>query len=184
MIFKELELKGAFLIEIKKIEDDRGFFGRAWCQDEFREHGLNHEIKQINTSTTRKKGTLRGLHYQVNPFQEAKFIRCTRGRVYDVIIDLRPDSPTFMHWVGNELSNNNYRMVYVPENFAHGFISLEDNTEVYYPVTEMYIPGAERGIRWNDKAFNITWPISVDIISEKDACHEDFDINNFQNPLK
>ena len=184
MKFTELQLKGAFLIEIKKIEDQRGFFGRSWCQDEFKAHGLNADIKQKNTSLTIKKGTIRGMHYQVNPFQETKFIRCTRGSIYDVIIDLRPDSPTFLQWVGNELTENNYRMVYVPENFAHGFITLENNTEVYYPVTEFYTPGAERGIRWNDKVFNIEWPIPVEIVSEKDASHPDFDIKNFQRPLK
>src|SRR5210317_753616 len=136
MIFTELKLKGAFLIEVQKIQDDRGFFGRVWCQNEFKEHGLNPDIKQINTSLTLKKGTVRGMHYQVDPYQETKFIRCTRGCIYDIIIDLRPESPTFMQWVGNELSQDNYRMVYVPENFAHGFISLEDGSEVYYPVTQ------------------------------------------------
>lgn len=183
MIFTELKLKGAFLIEVKKIEDERGFFGRSWCYNEFKEYGLNPNIKQINTSLTLKKGTIRGLHYQVDPYQETKFIRCTRGRIYDVIIDLRPDSPTFMQWVGNELTQDNYRMVYVPENFAHGFISLEDNSEVYYPVTEFYTPGAELGIRWNDETFKVKWPIPVDIVSEKDASHKDFDLNTFQNPL-
>jgi dTDP-4-dehydrorhamnose 3,5-epimerase len=184
MIFTELELKGAFLIEVKKIQDDRGFFGRAWCQKEFEEHGLNGNVKQINTSLTLKKGTIRGMHYQVDPYQETKFIRCTRGRIYDVIIDLRPDSPTFMKWVGNELSADNYKMVYVPGNFAHGFVALEDQSEVYYPVTEFYTPGAERGIRFNDRAFNIQWPIPIEVVSEKDASHPDFDINSFQKPIK
>ena len=184
MIFTELKLKGAFLIEVQKIQDDRGFFGRVWCQNEFKEHGLNPDIKQINTSLTLKKGTVRGMHYQVDPYQETKFIRCTRGCIYDIIIDLRPESPTFMQWVGNELSQDNYRMVYVPENFAHGFISLEDNSEVYYLVSEPYTPGAERGIRWDDNAFNIKWPIPVDIVSEKDSALADFNINNFQNPVK
>ncbi len=183
MIFTELPLKGAFLVEIKKISDDRGFFGRAWCKNEFEEHGMNGDIKQINTSLTLKKGTIRGMHYQVDPYKETKFIRCTRGSIYDVIIDLRPDSPTFMKWIGNELSQDNYKMVYVPGNFAHGFISLEDNSEVYYPVTEFYTPGAERGIRWNDPAFNIQWPVAADIVSEKDASHPDFDISTFQKPL-
>jgi dTDP-4-dehydrorhamnose 3,5-epimerase len=184
MIFTELELKGAFLIEVKKIQDDRGFFGRAWCQKEFEEHGLNGNVKQINTSLTHKKGTIRGMHYQVDPYQETKFIRCTRGRIYDVIIDLRPESPTFMKWVGNELSADNYKMVYVPGNFAHGFVALEDHSEVYYPVTEFYTPGAERGIRFNDRAFNIQWPIPIEVVSEKDASHPDFDINSFQKPIK
>ncbi|MFW6219030.1 MAG: dTDP-4-dehydrorhamnose 3,5-epimerase [Bacteroidota bacterium] len=183
MKFTELELKGAYLIEIQKIEDDRGFFGRSWCHNEFQEHGLNPNIKQINTSLTKKKGTIRGMHYQVDPYQETKFVRCTSGRIFDVIIDLRPESPTFMQWSGNELSSDNYRMVYVPGNFAHGFISLEDDSEIYYPVTEFYTPGAERGIRFDDPAFNIKWPVPVSVVSEKDSNHPPFDLNTFQKPL-
>jgi len=174
MIFIELELKGAWLVEVKKIEDERGFFGRAWCRNEFLEHGLNPDFVQLNTSFTIRKGTIRGMHYQVDPYQEVKFIRCTRGRIWDVIIDLRPASPTYMKWTANELSADNYKMVYVPENFAHGFISLEDHSEVYYPVTQFYTPGAERGIRWNDPAFDIQWPVPVDLVSAKDSQHPDF----------
>ncbi len=180
MIFKETKLKGAFIVEVKKIEDDRGFFGRAWCKQEFEEHGLNGNIVQLNTSLTKEKGTIRGLHYQVDPYQEVKFIRCTRGRIWDVMIDLRPDSPTFMQWVGTELSADNYKMAYVPENFAHGFVSLEDNSEVYYPVTAFYTPGSERGIRWDDPAFNIDWPIGIRIVSDKDNSHPDFDVNQLK----
>ncbi len=180
MIFTETKLKGAFIIEIQKLEDERGFFGRAWCQKEFEAHGLNPNMCQINTSYTKKKGTIRGLHYQIDPYQEAKFIRCTRGRIFDIMIDLRPDSPTFMQWIGNELSSDGYKMVYVPENFAHGILSLEDNSEVYYPVTQFYTPGAERGIRWNDPAFDIKWPIEVEIVSEKDNSHPDFDISHLK----
>lgn len=180
MIFTELELKGAYLVEVKKIEDDRGFFGRAWCANEFTEHGLNRNFVQMNTSFTKKKGTIRGMHYQVDPYQEVKFIRCTRGRIWDVIIDLRPDSPTFKKWVGNELTADNYRMVYVPENFAHGFITLEDNSEVYYPVTQFYTPGAERGLRWDDPSFNIKWPVEVTLVSEKDRSHMDFSIDSLK----
>ncbi len=179
MIFKETILKGAFLVEIKKLEDDRGFFGRAWCKQEFEENGLNGNIRQINTSYTHKKGTIRGMHYQIDPFQETKFMRCTKGRIYDVIIDLRSDSPTFMKWIGHELSEKNCRMVYVPGNFAHGFVTLEDHCEVYYPVTEFYTPGSERGIRYDDPAFNIDWPVDVEIVSEKDRSHPDFNINSF-----
>ena len=179
MIFKETILKGAFLVEIKKLEDDRGFFGRAWCQQEFEENGLNGNIRQINTSYTKKRGTIRGMHYQIDPFQETKFIRCTKGRIYDVIIDLRSNSPTFMKWIGHELSEQNCRMVYVPGNFAHGFVTLEDHCEVYYPVTEFYTPGSERGIRYDDPAFNIDWPVDVEIVSEKDRSHPDFNINSF-----
>ena len=180
MIFTETKLKGAFIVEVKKIEDDRGFFGRAWCKQEFEDHGLNGNIVQLNTSLTKKKGTIRGMHYQVDPYQEAKFIRCTRGRIWDVMIDLRPDSPTFMQWVGTELSADNYKMAYVPENFAHGFVTLEDNSEVYYPVTAFYTPGSERGIRWNDPAFNIAWPINIEIVSDKDSSHPDFDVNQLK----
>lgn len=179
MIFTETILKGAYLVEIKKLEDERGFFGRAWCQQEFEEHGLNGNIRQINTSSSVKKGTMRGMHYQVDPYQETKFIRCTRGRIYDVIIDLRPDSPTFMQWVGHELSEENCKMVYVPDNFAHGMVSLEDHSEIYYPVTEFYTPGSERGIRFDDPAFNIEWPIDVSEVSEKDRGHANFDVNTF-----
>jgi dTDP-4-dehydrorhamnose 3,5-epimerase len=179
MIFRETILKGAFLVEIKKLEDNRGFFGRAWCQQEFEENGLNGNIRQINTSFTHNKGTIRGMHYQIDPYQETKFIRCTRGRIFDVIIDLRPESVTFMKWIGHELSEDNYKMVYVPENFAHGFVTLEDNCEVYYPTTEFYTPDSERGIRFNDPAFNIEWPIEVEFVSEKDLSHPDFDMNTF-----
>jgi dTDP-4-dehydrorhamnose 3,5-epimerase len=120
------------------------------------------------------------MHFQVDPYQEAKFIRCTRGRIFDVIIDLRPDSPTFMKWIGNELSADNYRMVYVPGNFAHGFVTLEDNSEVYYPVTEFYTPGAERGLRYNDPAFNIQWPIEITTTSAKDVSHKDFTMDSLK----
>ncbi len=180
MIFTELELKGAFLVEVKKIEDERGFFGRAWCANEFKQHGLNPAFVQLNTSFSHKKGTIRGMHYQVDPYQEVKFIRCTRGRIYDVIIDLRPDSPTFMKWVGNELSADNYRMVYVPENFAHGFVTMENNSEVYYPVSQFYTPGAERGLRWNDLAFDIKWPVEISVVSDKDQIHKDFSIESLK----
>lgn len=179
MIFNETSLKGAFLIEIKKIEDHRGFFGRAWCQREFEEAGINPNIRQINTSLTHQKGTIRGMHYQIDPHQEGKLIRCTRGRIFDVMIDLRPGSTTFMQWIGHELSEDNYMMVYVPENFAHGFVTLEDHCEVYYPVTEFYTPGSERGIRYDDPAFNIEWPIDIQVVSEKDMSHPDFNLNTF-----
>ncbi len=179
MLFTETKLSGAYLVEIKKLEDERGFFGRAWCQHEFEEHGLKAVIRQINTSYSIKKGTIRGMHFQADPYQEAKFIRCTRGRIFDVIIDLRPASPTFMQWTGHELSEDNYQMMYVPENFAHGFVTLQDHCEVYYPTTEFYTPGSERGIRYNDPAFNIIWPVKVEIVSEKDRNHPLFDVNTF-----
>ena len=180
MIFTETKLRGAYLIEVQKNEDHRGFFGRAWCGKEFEAHGLTAKIAQINTSRTKKKGTIRGMHFQVAPYGEAKFIRCTKGRIYDVIIDLRPESPTFTQWIGNELSEDNYRMVYAPEYFAHGFVSLEDECEVYYPVTEFYTPQAERGIRWNDPAFNIKWPVPIEIFTEKDMSHPDFTVDRLK----
>lgn len=174
MIFTETKLKGAFILEIKKLEDERGFFGRSWCANELAVHGLKHDIKQSNTSLSLKKGTIRGMHYQNDPFQETKLVRCTRGAIYDVIIDLRKNSPTYKQWVGVELTQDNYKMLYVPEDFAHGFITLEDNCEVSYLVTQFYTPGAEAGIRWDDPAFKIHWPISPIIISEKDKNHPDY----------
>ena len=179
MIFTETKLKGAFIVEVKKLEDERGFFGRAWCQNEFEEHGLASVIRQINTSYTKKKGTIRGMHYQIDPYREAKFIRCTRGRIYDVIIDLRKDSPTFMEWTGHELTADNYKMLFVPGNFAHGFVTLEDHSEIYYTVSEFYTPGSERGIRYDDPAFDIKWPIEVEVVSDKDKNHPPFNLNTF-----
>lgn len=174
MIFKETKLKGAFIIEINKLQDERGFFGRSWCANEMSEYGLKTNLAQANTSFSRYKGTLRGMHFQNDPYQETKLIRCTRGSIFDVIIDLRKDSPTYKQWVGVELTQDNYRMLYVPEDFAHGFITLEDNSEVTYLVTEFYTPGAEAGIRWNDPAFNIQWPLEPSVISEKDGIHPDY----------
>lgn len=174
MIFNETELKGACTIEIEKLEDNRGFFARAWCEKEFAKHGLTPVVHQANVSFNTRKGTLRGMHYQIAPYGEAKTVRCTRGRIYDVIIDLRKDSPTYMRWYGVELTADNYKMLYVPENFAHGFQTLEDNTEVTYNVSQFYTPGAERGLRWNDPAFNIGWPEKVQVISDKDNNWPDF----------
>ena len=168
MIFTETELKGAFIIELKKLEDDRGFFARSWCQNEFEAHGLNTRIVQANVSYNKKKGTLRGMHYQKAPHEETKLVRCVRGAIYDVIIDLRPTSPTRGQWIGVELTEGNYKMLYVPENFAHGFETLEDESEVIYQVSQFYTPGAENGIRWDDLAFNIAWPLEVQVISDKD----------------
>ena len=168
MIFTETELKGAFIIELKKLEDNRGFFARSWCQNEFEAHGLNTRIVQANVSYNKKKGTLRGMHYQKAPHEETKLVRCVRGAIYDVIIDLRPTSPTRGPWIGVELTEGNYKMLYVPENFAHGFETLEDESEVIYQVSQFYTPGAENGIRWDDLAFNIAWPLEVQVISEKD----------------
>lgn len=174
MIFQETFLKGAYIIELEKKTDERGFFARAFCKKEFGSFDLYNEIVQINNSFSRFKGTLRGMHYQIGKKAEDKIIRCFSGSLYDVIIDLRPNSPTFGKWFGIELSSENRKMLYVPKGFAHGFITLEDNTEVFYLVTEYYSPSYERGIRWNDPFFKIKWPIEPVIISEKDNNFPDF----------
>jgi dTDP-4-dehydrorhamnose 3,5-epimerase len=168
MTFTETRLPGAFVIEPERREDDRGFFARVYCEREFREHGLMPHVAQANMSWNPRRGTLRGMHYQVEPFREAKLVRCTRGAIYDVIADLRPDSPTYLQWVGVELTAENARMLYVPEGFAHGFLTLEDATEVTYQVSEFYAPGSERGIRWDDPALGIEWPAGVRVVSDKD----------------
>jgi dTDP-4-dehydrorhamnose 3,5-epimerase len=175
MIFRKIPLKGAFIIELEKNADNRGFFSRTWCQKEFQAHGLNTNIAQCNLSFSAKKGTLRGIHYQIPPFDETRLVRCTRGAIYDVIIDLRPDSATYAQWVYTELTAENYKMLYVPENFAHGFQTLEDNTEITYQVSQFYTPDSERGIRWDDPAFNFKWPIEVQVISDKDKSWPDYE---------
>jgi len=175
MIFKETRLKGSYIIELEKIPDDRGFFARVWCQKEFQAHDLNQNIVQCNLSFNAAKGTLRGIHYQIAPHAEAKIIRCTRGKVYDVIVDLRQKSSTYLQWLSFELSSENRKMLYVPENFAHGYLTLADNTEVFYQVSQFYSPGSENGIRWDDPLINIKWPkIANLIISEKDEKWPDF----------
>lgn len=174
MLFTETKLKGSFIIEIEKLEDERGFFGRSWCVNEMNEHGINVNIKQANVSFNKLKGTLRGMHFQKRPFQEAKLVRCSRGSIFDVIIDLRKDSPTYKQWISVELSQENYKMLYVPEDFAHGFITLEDNSEVNYLMTEIFVPGAGATIRWNDPMFKIQWPFEPTVISDKDRIQTDF----------
>lgn len=171
MNFTETKLKGAYIIDVKRIEDERGFFGRSYCSNEFKEFGLNTNAVQNNISYNIKKGTLRGMHMQKAPYGESKLVRCTRGAIYDVIVDMRADSPTFKQWIGVELTADNYKMLYVPEGFAHGFITLEDNTDVTYQVTQFYTPGFEQCFRWDDPAFNIQWPIEPVVISEKDQAH-------------
>jgi dTDP-4-dehydrorhamnose 3,5-epimerase len=175
MIFTETKLKGAYIIEIKQLGDERGFFGRSWCKNEMEEHGLNGNVVQANTSFSKTKGTIRGMHYQKHPHEETKLVRCTKGALYDVIIDLRKESPTYKQWIGVELTEDNYKMLYVPEKFAHGFITLKENTEANYLVTEFYTPGAEAGIRYDDKQFNINWPVPAAVVSDKDKNHPDFD---------
>jgi dTDP-4-dehydrorhamnose 3,5-epimerase len=168
VIFTETKLKGAYTIDIERLEDLRGFNARALCEREFTAHGLTSQFVQANILFNRKKGTLRGFHYQTPPCAETKLFRCIRGAVFDVIIDLRPASPTYRNWVGVELTAENYKMLYIPGNFAQGFITLADDTELFYQVSEFYSPGHERGIRYNDPAFAIPWPVPVEVISTKD----------------
>ena len=174
MIFQPTGLTGAYVIAIERLSDARGFFARSFCAREFEDHGLNPSLAQCNISYNRHAGTLRGMHFQASPFEEAKLVRCTRGAIHDVIIDLRPDSPTFMQHVGVQLTPDARNMLYVPEGFAHGFLTLEDHTEVFYQMSEFYVPGAARGFRWDDPAFAIDWPASVSVISERDAAYPDF----------
>ena len=174
MIFKETPLAGAYVIDIERLEDERGFFARTWCQREFEEHGLDPRLVQCSISYNERQGTLRGMHYQLPPFAEAKVVRCTRGAIYDVIIDLRHESPTYKQHFGITLTPENRSMLYVPEGFAHGLLTLADETEVLYLISEFYVPESARGVRWNDPAFAIQWPAPVQVISERDVAHPDF----------
>ena len=174
MKFVETELKGAFIIEPELLEDTRGFFTRIFCRKEFEAHRLNPNIVQSSISFNKKNGTLRGMHYQAAPYEETKLVRCTMGAIYDVIIDLRPDSPNFKRWVAVELTEDNRRMLYIPEGFAHGFQTMENNTEVFYQISSVHVPEYARGIRWNDPAFGIQWPADPRIISTKDRQYPDF----------
>lgn len=175
MIFTRTPLDGAYLIELDKREDERGFFARVFCENEFRELGLATAFVQVNNSLSANKGTLRGLHYQLAPKAETKIVRCIRGALWDVILDLRENSPTFGRWFGAELSTENRRMMYVPKGFAHGLVTLTESTEAFYFVDEFYAPKHERGVRWDDPKFNIQWPIEPAQISDKDRGHLDFD---------
>ena len=174
MLFRETKLPGAFVIELQKHEDERGFFARSWCQKEFEEHGLNPRTVQCNVSFNKVKGTLRGMHYQVAPFAEAKLVRCTQGAIYDVIIDLRRESVTYRQHVSEVLSSNNYKALFIPEGFAHGFQTLEDNSEVFYQMSEFYSPEHQCGLRYNDPVFKINWPIDATVISDRDRNYADF----------
>jgi dTDP-4-dehydrorhamnose 3,5-epimerase len=178
MIFKETRLKGAYIIELEPLADERGFFAHSFCRKEFEEKGLNPNVAQSSISYNKKRGTLRGMHYQTAPYEEAKLVRCTKGAIYDVIIDLRPGSPTYCQWFAVELSAENYKMLYVPEGFAHGFQTIEDDTVVNYQLSEFYHPDSARGVRWNDPAFGIKWPIEPTVISEKDQNTPDFITTN------
>ncbi len=176
MLFIETHVVGAFVIEPERISDERGFFARTWCRREFEAQGLNPALVQCNVSFNRRKGTLRGMHYQIPPHEEAKLVRCTTGAIYDVAIDLRPTSPSFGAHAAAILDGGNRRMLYVPEGCAHGFLTLEDATEVAYQMSEFYAPDAGRGVRWDDPAFGISWPGEVREISERDQAYPDVDL--------
>jgi dTDP-4-dehydrorhamnose 3,5-epimerase len=173
--FAETRLSGAFLIDVERRFDERGYFARTWCEDEFREAGLGTEIAQCSVAVNSRRGTVRGMHYQAPPYEEAKLVRCSRGAVYDVIIDLRPALPTYTQWLGVELSEENGRLLYVPEGMAHGYQSLVDETEVVYQISAPYSPAAARGVRWNDPLFAIEWPqTDAVLLSERDRAWPDY----------
>lgn len=174
MEFSEAPLGGAYVVRMKRIEDDRGFFARGWCRDEFLAHGLNPNIVQLNVAVSPKKGTLRGLHFQRAPHGEAKFVRCTRGGIFDVMVDLREESPTRSQWFGLELTADNGTMLYVPEGFAHGYQTLTDDAEMYYLTTAPYAAASAGGVRYNDPVLGIEWPLPVSLISKADEQWPDF----------
>ena len=169
MNFIETEIKDLFVVELNKIGDERGFFARTWCEKEFADKNLTSRMLQANTSYSKDKGTLRGLHYQLSPHEEAKLMRCIKGAIFDVAVDLRPDSETYKKWFGIELTESNRKMLFIPEGFAHGYQTLVENTEAFYMSSAFYAPEAERGLRWNDPAIGINWPITDELnITEKD----------------
>lgn len=174
MKFNKLSLEGAYLIDLEPIGDERGFFARLFCAEEADQQGIESKIMQVNNSYSAAKGTLRGMHYQLPPKEETKLVRCIQGAIFDVIVDLRPTSPTFCQWFGTTLSAENRRMMYVPKGFAHGFLTLSDHSEILYFVSETYAKELEKGVRWNDPAFGIDWPSPPQIISERDRSHPDF----------
>jgi dTDP-4-dehydrorhamnose 3,5-epimerase len=174
MLFQETDIAGAFVVEIKQISDDRGFFGRAWCSEEFRKRGLSDTIAQINTGVSTRAGTLRGMHYQLAPHAEVKVVQCTRGAVYDVAVDLRPESPTFKCWTAVELTDHNYRAFYIPEGCAHGYLTLSDDAVLTYMTSRPYAPTAAKGVRFDDPAFGIRWPGEIRVISTADRNWPDF----------
>jgi len=176
MTFHKTKLPGVFEIHPELKPDERGFFARCWCREEFESHGLNPKVVQCSLSFTARKGTLRGIHYQEAPYQESKLVRCTAGSVYDVVVDLRSQSPTFREWIAVALTAANRRMVYVPEGCGHGFLTLDDDTEVFYQMSEFYKPESARGVRWDDPAFQIVWPGEVQVISERDRTYPNFEL--------
>lgn len=174
MRFVATSLAGAFVVEPEPIEDERGWFARAFCAREFREHGLEPHLEQCNVSWNRRRGTLRGMHLQVAPHEEVKLVRCTAGAVHDVIVDLRPDSPTYRRWLGLELSARNRRMLYIPAGLGHGFVTLADESELFYQMSTAYQPAAARGVRFDDPALGIVWPVPIEVVSDKDRSYPDF----------
>lgn len=175
MIFRATQLPGVFEIGLDAHHDERGFFARSWCQKEFEDHGLNPKLVQCNVSFNARKGTLRGIHYQDVPKPEAKLVRCTQGSIYDVVVDLRPPSPAFKQWIAVTLGAGQHNMIYVPEGCGHGFLTLENDTEVFYQMSEFYYPELSRGLRWNDPALRIEWPAAVEVISERDRTYPNFE---------
>ncbi len=171
MKFTETKIKGAFVIEPERLEDERGFFARVWDRQEFKAHGLSADLAQCSISFNSKKGTLRGMHFQAMPHAENKLVRCTLGALFDVILDLRPESPAFKEWFSVELTADNRKMLYIPEGVAHGFQALSDNTEVFYQISESHHPEQARGVKWDDPAFKIKWPLPVSVISAKDSTY-------------
>lgn len=171
MIFSQTPLQGSYIVQSERFRDDRGWFARTFCADEFRQVGHEDQWVQMNHSYTAKKGTIRGMHFQLPPFREIKLVRCIRGTVYDVIVDIRKNSPTFLKWFGTELSDEKMNMLYIPEGFAHGFQTLSDDCEMIYHHSEFYQPGYEGGIRYNDNRVNIEWPMDVTVISKRDQDH-------------
>jgi dTDP-4-dehydrorhamnose 3,5-epimerase len=179
MRFAETGVKGVYLIEPEKIEDSRGFFARIWCEKEFREHGLNPRLLQCSISFNKRKGTLRGMHFQIHPYQEAKLVRCTQGAIYDVVIDLRRNSETYKKHVAEELTSENHKMLYIPEGCAHGFQTRADATEVFYQISQVFSAEHARGVRWNDPAFGIEWPEDNRTILERDQNYPDLEDQRF-----
>lgn len=175
LIFRETKLPGAFEINLEAKPDDRGFFARTWCQKEFAAHGLNTKLVQCSLSFNARKGTLRGLHYQVAPYAETKLVRCTRGAIYDAVLDLRPQSPTFKDWIGVVLTAEDRKAIYVPEGCAHGFLTLEEGAEVFYQMSEFESAESARGVRFDDPAFRIAWPEKIQVISDRDRNYPNFD---------
>lgn len=173
MIFHETAVAGAFVIEPERLVDERGFFARTWCQRELQERGLDAGLAQCSISFNLTRGTLRGMHYQIAPYAETKLVRCTAGAIFDVIVDLRPGSKSFRRWCGVELSQQNRKMLYIPKGCAHGFLTLSDDVEVFYQISEFYSAAHARGVRWNDPAFAIQWPGEVKVISERDRSYPD-----------